>query len=452
MKRKKLLIAATAAFTVAAFLAIFLITWFFGATYKDFKDFTAEFKIPGFDEGAAPQGITNYRAEYEVTNEDGSTARKRQEYFFISSYMKEGPSRVYVVGKDTGYGGYVELKNEDGTDYLGHCGGIATNGNFLWISSDDTVYVAKKSSKDYANIAYEIIKKAAANVAADGAENAENAENGENAENAEGAEAEPAEKPDNTVKFTASFAANCNASFLYYFDADAGETASPSSSDRLYVGEFYRRRNYETDKTHRVTTPNGDKNTGFAYEFNVATSTTDSNKTGLSCLSLSDGYKAENGGGVPKIQRIFSIPKEIQGFARTKGGKLVLSQSYALKNSRLYYYDWEKITATSTKDATRRKFNSAEVAGKDFEYAGVYKEYSTGDRSPYRDSSLYVYFADSAKGTLLNEYSIPCMSEGLCVSGERVNVLFESGCYKYKKFVRTVTGEVYSFVPKAKQK
>ena len=39
------------------------------------------------------------------------------------------------------------------------------------------------------------------------------------------------------------------------------------------------------------------------------------------------------------------------------------------------------------------------------------------------------------------------MSEGLCVSGDRVYVLFESGARQYKLFVRRVLKEVYSFVP-----
>ena len=313
MKHKKLFITATVIFTVIVFLSIFITIWFWGDKYKNFNDFRMEFEIPGLDEGACPQGMGNFKGEYDVKDENGNPVLDEngkqktayQEYFFISAYMKEGASRIYVMGDDTGYVGFVSLKNTDGSDYTGHAGGVATNGYTLWVVSDDTVFVAKTGSSAKDNIAYDLIKAA------------EN--NGE-------------------IKFTASFAANCNASFCYFYNDDGDASNSSYYNDRLYVGEFYRDGNYPTAQKHHVTTNNGDKNTAFVYEYRISTLST--NKYGLETLSSSDSVPEKS--RVPKIQNIFSITDEIQGFARTKTG-LTLSQSYGLKNSNILYYEWSEI-------------------------------------------------------------------------------------------------------------
>lgn len=429
MKHKKLFIAATAVFSFITVLAIFLMIWFFGDSYDDFASFDKEVAIPGLKDGAVPQGITTYfNGKYQVQTqgEDGTETKedKKQHYYFISAYFKGQPSRIYVVGKTTGYAGYVTVKNEDGSYYTGHCGGIATNGNFLWISSDDTVFVAKASSSDYTNIADEIVKKAAARTAAQGSETSED---------------------DFAITFTTSFAANCNASFLFYYDADWGASERPSTLDKLYVGEFYRKGNYETDETHRVTSVNGkDDNKAFAYEYSVSNT---SENTGLSCLSLPNGYTTDKGADVPRIQKIFSLPNEIQGFARTSDNTVVLSQSYGLKNSHLLCYHWDDLTATSNGTTFKT------LTGKPFYYAGV----KTNNGAPVHEdlsslnlTGLKVYFFDSQ--TLLKDYSIPSMSEGLCVEKDRVFVLFESGSKKYKMFVRQILTDVHSFVPQIQRK
>ena len=55
----------------------------------------------------------------------------------------------------------------------------------------------------------------------------------------------------------------------------------------------------------------------------------------------------------------------------------------------------------------------------------------------------------------MRTYDIPCMSEGLCVmkerGEERVYVLFESGARQYRKFVRQILTDVYSFIPERKR-
>lgn len=443
MKHKKLFISLTAVFTVILALTIFLMIWFWGDSYKSgngydgFGDFSAEFEIPGLDEGACPQGIGNYRARYTVKDENGEpvldSAGKeqtdKQNYFFISAYFKDKPSRLYVVGQTTGLVGYVTLKDVDGEDFYGHVGGVATNGYTLWVASGKNVYVARKGLSSTNNIAYDVIKAAE--------------ENGE-------------------LQFTSSFDANCNAAFCYYYDYNNNPEDASSYYDKLYVGEFYRSGNYETDRLHHFTTPNGEENKAFVYEYSVET-TASGNEYGLTKLSGEVNLQA------PKVQKVFSIPNEIQGFARVstyhgksdekydeKNDGLVLSQSYGLKKSKIYYYSWSNIldTRKSYKDLeyTFEKDGKEETKKLDgFSYNGIYNLTTSGNQgAPYKDTgTLYAYFVDSS--ALNNVYAIPSMSEGLCVVNDKVYVLFESGAYKYKTFVRQILNNVYSFVPRNKR-
>ena len=424
MKHKKLFISLTAVFSVLISLSIFITIWFWGDSYKSnseftgFEDFRMEFEIPGVDDGACPQGLGNYKAAYTVKDENGEPKldangkeiTATQEYYFMSAYFDNAPTRLYVIGETTGLVGYVTLKNTDGSDFTGHAGGVATNGYTMWIVSDTTVYVAKNKMLSTDNICYDIIKAAE--------------ENGE-------------------LKFTATFAANCNAAFCYYYNADGDATNSSYYDDRFYIGEFYRGGNYETDKKHRLTTPNGDENTAFVYEYRISVS---NDAYGLETLSSSDVSPQTR---VPRVQAVYSITGEIQGFARTKSG-LVLSQSYGLKNSVLYYYDWTKITETANRKLySSLKYvnaNGDEVSYGGLEYADAKMNNAGG--ANYRDTSVYVYYVDSA--SVLNKYSIPSMSEGLCIKGNRVYVLFESAAKKYRPFVRQVLKNVYSFIPQTK--
>ena len=477
MKNKKLLISLTAVFSVFVVIAVFLMIWFWGDRYGDFRYLKNEFAIPDLKSGGSPQGLANYyNGEYEVKTEvtaaDGTVTekieKKNQNFFFISSYMpkingKKQASRVYVVGQETGYIGFVTLKNMDGTPHTGHVGGIAINHDYMWISSQleekdengkitetGTVFVAKasgiKPEGSSASIPFisEIIKKAQSS----------------NEPNA-----------DNSITFSSSFNAQGNASFLYYYDADMGASQSASYADRLYVGEFYRKGDkYGTLDTHKITTPEskhvitekksgGDKNTAFAYEYNVNASTYSENPFGLYTISSTDAenYGTKSGQPMPQIQKIFSLPSEVQGFARTTNGKLVLSVSYGLKNSKLYYYDWDKLADTNYNTTPSKLYNELVTdengQKKNYEYEDFYREYGNGKTLPYQASSLRVYFVDST--SLLRTYDIPCMSEGLCVmkerGEERVYVLFESGARQYRKFVRQILTDVYSFIPERKR-
>ena len=112
---------------------------------------------------------------------------------YISGYMADGsPSRIYAVDEDGEAIGYVTVKNDGGL-YNGHACGIATNGNRMWLVSDGTVYVLQH--KDVKT---------------------QSAVNG-------------------TVEVSGTWNAHCNADFCYY------------DGTYFYVGEFYRKGNYETE-------------------------------------------------------------------------------------------------------------------------------------------------------------------------------------------------------------
>ena len=428
MKHKKGLIVFTALFSVVVFLSIFLMMWFWGDSYEDFNDsFREEIAIPGLDEGACPQGLAT--ANHKFYNKDGeleyvldaegnpTNQEKKQEYYFISAYFKDKPSRIYVTGRTSGYLGYVSLCR-DGEPFYGHVGGIATNGTVFWIGSESTVYCIKRTVNDYDNAVDEIVRLSISKSVLD--------LQGEN---------------------TTSFKVNGSASFVNYYRTSS---SSNTSTERLYVGEFYRAGNYETPSNHHVTLPDGSVNRAFMYEYNVSSST----EYGLTVISSNDKLNKQ----VPKVQKIYSIPERIQGVARvsgsneyTSGDVLILSQSYGLVNSEIMLYNFKTI------ESSGNYISYSTIDSKGFEYPDV----TYGGVRPYYDASVNVYYVygnsnsknvgkdgNTAYPSFIRSYSIPSMSEGLAVSSDdRVNILFESSAKKYKNFVRQPLDKIYSFRP-----
>lgn len=438
MKHKKLFIAFVAVFSVLVCLGTFILVWFWGDVYPDFDDFKESAAIPGLNEGAVPQGLANYTTN--VYAPDGAATDEKQDYLFISAYMKEGPSRIYVTGVKTGYVGYVTMEcynpgdadaNSEGyVPYYGHAGGIATsckqserNGT-LWMVSDGKVWCFKGASEGYTNPAEELIAKAKLYGQPD--------ENG---------------AAQNVIRFKTSFEANCRASFCFFYE----DGSSSVSNDKLYVGEFYRAgdKNYSTDADHHLTTKQGTQNHAFMYEYTLNTDT--SNAYGLSLISASTVAEENR---VPKVQAVYSIPDKIQGGSRvpladstsTYSGALVLAESYGLANSRIYYYDFAKIHDTSNRDyySDVVKFTDAEgnKRGKNFIYKGVKKTLSGQEY----DENPPIYYIDAS--LLEREYSVPSMAEGMCVINRNVYVLFESGSYKYRMFVRREIKNIFRFIPR----
>lgn len=109
--------------TLVVTLGVFAFVWYFGDTYPSFyAQATREFDIPGLSHGFTPQGLC-----YEESTK----------LFLLSGYMKDGSeSRIYVV-----HGGirkhFTLTDGEEG--YVGHAGGIATDGTSVWIVGDGIV-------------------------------------------------------------------------------------------------------------------------------------------------------------------------------------------------------------------------------------------------------------------------------------------------------------------------
>ena len=149
----------------------------------------------------------------------------------------------------------------------------------------------------------------------------------------------------------------------------------------LYVGEFYRPGNYETAESHHMTV-DGKTNHALVYAYPM-----DETKTG----GIADMVPA----------KVISVCDEVQGIAINENG-IYLSCSYGLPASRL------KIYPNTLGDATAETFA---VNGKNVPL------YQLADK----DADL----------------TMPCMSEELCLKGDRLYILFESMSKQYRWVVHT---------------
>ena len=158
----------------------------------------------------------------------------------------------------------------------------------------------------------------------------------------------------------------------------------------LLAGNFYHEKTYETPVHHRITTPAGDANTALITIF-----------------------KADEGaefGVDPTPVAAISTPGKVQGICFTSDEEIVLSTSYSIPSSHLYYH----------KIDTARKA-TVQACG----------------------TEVPLYYLDSA--TLTHTATLPPMSEELVYRDGRVYVLCESACNKYifGKFIRGY--QVYSY-------
>lgn len=156
-----------------------------------------EFSIPGLGDNYVPQGL-DYLSD--------------KDHFLSCGYMSDGTaSRVYLIDESR-KATYAELREEDGSDHLGHTGGIAHTGSYIYITDDDGLDVFRLddllSGKD------ELVKVGA-------------------------------------VK-TYNDPAWCTV-----------------HGDYILVGAFYRAEDYETLEEHRMDTPAGDHNTSLVTVFRL---------------------------------------------------------------------------------------------------------------------------------------------------------------------------------------
>ena len=101
---------------------------------KFFREFKADFTIPGLFEGIIPQGMC-YISKLNA--------------FAVSGYYEDGlfPSMLMLIDAKTGkFTKAFPLQNVDGEDYSGHAGGIASSDDYLYITSESTCYICEIDS------------------------------------------------------------------------------------------------------------------------------------------------------------------------------------------------------------------------------------------------------------------------------------------------------------------
>lgn len=374
--KRRMVSAGIALFFFAA-LFVLIVVYFFGASYPRFSSLTREEAgIPALKEGMSPQGLT---ALPETCTDADGNSHTTGYAFAVSGYMDDGaPSRIYLTGKteagatateeeitdgapaeetpsegdDAPEGGnepapaaekYVTVQDKDGTALTSHFGGVACTGNYLVICNDKTIVRVRLSD-----------------VLA--------AENGA------------------AVTVVDSLETGLQNSYVSYcINPQTGE-------GYLYVGEFYRSGNYETDASHHNEV-NGEKNYAYIYAYGV----TEKYECGVSSV-------------VPEFA--YSVRGLVQGVAVTLH-HVYLSASYGLPDSKLYVYT--NVYLQGGTPVQNIKVGNAEVP---------------------------LYRLDSS--ALEDTVKMPCMSEELCVKDGRLYVLFESMSKKYINFVRTRIDKIYS--------
>ena len=177
---------------------------YYGASKK-------EFEIPGIKDGFVPQGI-----HYDDT---------AQNYLFSGYTSNNTASPVYVTTKTGEIVKRVTLLKKDGSDYIGHSGGLAVKGNYLYVAGgeDCCLYV----------YSYVAVK---------------NAENGA--------------KIECLGTFPTKIAENDYIKPAFVTVADG----------KIIVGEFYRAKSNDTPASHKITTKAGDYNQALALEYYSTTS------------------------------------------------------------------------------------------------------------------------------------------------------------------------------------
>lgn len=206
--------------SLGSILALFLVTIIVlsqleKTIYKEFyHDAGVSISIPGLNDKFIPQGLS-YAEEEKV--------------FLSSGYMHDGKaSRIYI---STPAGSkYVEILNEDGSDFLGHCGGISVVGSRVFLASDDYLY--EVSLEDVLSL-----KK---------------------------------------VQIVNKHLLDLVPAFTFTKD------------DTLFVGEFYKKVKYETNPAHHIQVEENEMNHAFCYAYQVEEDTAIDFNNPLYVYSLPD--------------------------------------------------------------------------------------------------------------------------------------------------------------------
>lgn len=208
-KAKKLIIIIPV--VLVALVALVLVTarFYFRVPVMAYYNASEKaFEIPGLSDNLVPQGL-----DYDPNS--GT--------YLVGGYQKDGsPSRVYRVDKQSGKSdGYVVLGDENGNGVSPHAGGLAINGDFLFVAGDEDagIYVYRLSEVLSAKSG-DVLKR--------------------------------------ITCFRTLFGQDkLNVAFLFF------------TNEGLIVGEFYRVPNYMTPDTHVFKTQMGEDNHALAllYRF-----------------------------------------------------------------------------------------------------------------------------------------------------------------------------------------
>lgn len=261
-----------------------------------------------------------------------------KDVFLMTGY--DGNDKTVLYVSENNVPRRVRVLDKYGNDLSGHAGGIACTKDYVYIANGGYLHVYSL---------YEIVNAT-----------------------------------DAPVELKLDIPVCTNAAFVF------------SDDNSLYVGEFYRPGNYETDPSHHYTTPNGDENKAIVacYDLNL--------------LGLVSGI-------YPKY--CISVTGLVQGFA-VKDGVYMLSRSWGLSNSSLEYYSEIKSSGTTIK-------------------------ISATDNPLGIGVDIPLYYLDSSN--LTKTVTLPAFSEDLTIFNDRVVVTNESACNKY--FVGKLFGgwKVYSY-------
>lgn len=275
----------------------------------DYEEFSSDaFEIPGLDEDFVPQGVC-YIEQIDC--------------FAVSGYVKGENSRLYLVNNETD-----DLKKLILRDFTKHSGGIASNGDDVWVCAG--------GSDTEGGFIYHI-SATVLDEAADGDE----------------------------IEFDGSFQTQVRASTVC------------CDGERLYVAEFYEKRDYPVNPDHRFP-GNDNKAWAVGYELPIAANEYDGDEK------------------APDV--ILSIPEKVQGMAVTSDGNIVFSTSYGR------YYD-------ST--------------------LHIYKPLDSWTQGGTVLDGTVVHLCIADESGLISKVRMPTLMEGIDIHGDTLYAVFESGADAY---------------------
>lgn len=322
--KKSLKIILSITIILCATISSFVLVYFYCDSYPEFYAIaTKSFSIPGLETTFVPQGL------------DFDNANNK---FLVTGYMSSGePSRLYIVDKQTNLTEKYVTFTSESNDYIGHCGGVAIDGDYGWIVGDKMLYRFNYSS-------------------------VLTAENGDK------------------IEFVDSFATGNGCDFVLV------------KNGKLIVGEFYKAGKYDTPTSHHLQINEAETNYALAYVYTIE----QANDYGLLTQTPEAGI---------------SLPNQVQGMNFTKDGNIVLSTSYSIPNSQILIYE-NVLNSTPQFQIT------------------------------LNDKTLPVYALSSQNK--LKTISACAMSEELVLVDDKVYLLFESACSKYRLINREKLYNVYA--------